>query len=319
MHKQLDWTDLQFVLAVADRGTLAAAGRALGVSHTTVLRRIAGLEAAFGVRLFDHLPSGYALTATGEEVLASARDLSEGIATLERRLAGRDLRLEGLVRVATLDTLMASLLPPILASFQAAHPGVELEVSGTIAMANLSRHDADVAIRVSSSPPETLVGRRLASVGMGICGDAPPASSDWTLAEWSAQRWIAPSDALAETNVARWMRTALPDAHVVLRADSAVAMAKAAEAGVGLAALPWYLAPAFFGVHWRALPVPLEAPAGLWVLSHRDLRRTPRVRAFTDFVCRELALHRSLIESGPHQSLGSAGLQAGSPGRRSKS
>lgn len=299
MHRHLDWTDLQYVLTVADRGTLAAAGRALGVSHTTVLRRIAGLEAAFGVRLFDRLPSGYALTATGEEVLASARELSEGIATLERRLAGRDLRLEGLVRVATLDTLMASLLPPVLAAFQVEHPGVELEVSGAVAMANLSRRDADVAIRVSSGPPETLVGRRLASVGMGICGDLAGEAPGWTLEEWSAQRWIAPSDALAETNIARWMRTALPDAQVVFRADSAVAMARAAQAGVGVAALPWYLAPAFPGLGWRDLPAPLEAPAGLWVLSHRDLRRTPRVRAFTDFVCRELALHRGLIESGP--------------------
>ena len=299
MHNRLDWTDLQYILAVADRRTLAAAGRALGVSHTTVLRRIASVEATFGVRLFDRLPSGYALTPAGEEVLAPARELSEGIATLERRLAGRDLRLEGLVRVATLDTLMAALLPPVLAAFQVEHPGVELEVSSAVAMANLSRRDADVAIRVSSSPPETLVGRRLASVGMGVCGDLPAGASDWTLDEWSAQRWIAPSDALAETNIARWMRTALPDAHVVFRADSAVAMAQAAESGVGLAALPWYLAPAFRGLGWRPLPVPLEAPAGLWVLSHLDLRRTPRVRAFTDFVCRELAGRRRLIESGP--------------------
>ena len=200
--------------------------------------------------------------------------------------------------MATLDTLMASLLPSVLAGFQARHPGVDLDVSSTVAMANLSRRDADVAIRVSSGPPDTLVGRRLASVGMGLCGALPPEASAWTLEEWSAQRWIAPSDALAETNIARWLRTALPDAHIVFRADSAVAMARAAQAGVGVAALPWYLAPAFPGPGWRPLPVPLEAPAGLWVLSHRDLRRTPRVRAFTDFVCRELALHRSLIESG---------------------
>lgn len=299
MHSRLDWTDLQYVLAVADRGTLAAAGRSLGVSHTTVLRRIRAVEDRFGVRLFDHLPTGYALTAVGQEALASARALSEDIAILERRLAGRDLRLEGLVRVATLDTLMASLLPPVLAAFHAEHPGVELEVSGGVAMANLSRHDADVAIRVSSAPPEALVGRRLASVGMGVCGDLPDEASSWSLEAWAAQRWIAPSDALAETNIARWMRTALPHVHVVFRADSAVAMARAAEAGVGVAALPWYLASAFPGLTWRPLPVPLKAPAGLWVLSHRDLRRTPRVRAFTDFVCRELAASRGLIESGP--------------------
>lgn len=298
MHKTLDWTDLQYVLAVADKGTLAAAGRALGVSHTTILRRIAALEATFGVRLFDHLPSGYALTAAGGDVLASARELSDAVAALERRLAGRDLRLEGLIRVTTLDTLMASLLPPILTAFQAEHPGVELEVSGATALANLSQRDADVAIRVASNPPETLVGRRLASVGMGICGDLPDRASGWSLEEWAAQRWIAPSDALAETNIARWMRTTLPAANIVFQADSALSMGWAVQAGAGIAALPWYLAPALPGLRWRALPAPLETPAGLWVLSHRDLRRTPRVRAFTDFVCRELALHRGMIEAG---------------------
>ena len=299
MHKTLNWTDLQYVLAVAEKGTLAGAGRALGVSHTTILRRIAAVEETFGVRLFDHLPSGYAVTAAGGEVLAPARELSGAVATLERRLAGRDLRLEGLIRVATLDTLMASLLPRILAAFQAEHPGVELEVSGATALANLSQRDADVAIRVASNPPETLVGRRLASVGMGVCGDLPDDVSDWGLQEWSARRWVAPSAALAETNIARWMRTALPAANIVFQADSALAMGWAVQAGVGVAALPWYLAPALPGLRWRPLPTPLESPAGLWVLSHRDLRRTPRVRAFTDFVCHELALHRSLIETGP--------------------
>jgi len=299
MHRRLDWTDLQYVLAVAEKGTLAAAARALGVSHTTVLRRIAAVEASFGVRLFDHLPSGYALTAAGEEVLAPARELSGAVAALERRLEGRDVRLEGLIRVATVDTLMASLLPPILGGFQSEHPGVEIEVSGATALANLSRRDADVAIRVASNPPETLVGRRLASVGMGVCGDLPDEASTWSLDEWSSQRWIAPSAALAETNIARWMRTALPAANIVFQADSALAMGWAVQAGVGVAALPWYLAPALPGLRWRSLPVPLEAPAGLWVLSHRDLRRTPRVRAFTDFVCRELALHQGLIETGP--------------------
>src|SRR3546814_6646114 len=89
MHKEIDWSDLQYVLAVARHGTLSAAARALGVSHTTVLRRLAHFEAAHGIRLFDRLPSGYALTAGGEELLAAARSVADVVTALERRLAGR--------------------------------------------------------------------------------------------------------------------------------------------------------------------------------------------------------------------------------------
>src|ERR1700730_3425997 len=94
MHR-IDWDDLRYVLAVAEYGSVAAGARALGVNHTTVLRPINALEAAPAVRLFERLPTGYALTAGGEELLAAARQMGEVVTALERRLAGQDLRLEG--------------------------------------------------------------------------------------------------------------------------------------------------------------------------------------------------------------------------------
>src|SRR3712207_1272522 len=118
MHSRIDWEDLRFVLAVADARSLAAAARALGVNHTTVLRRVVAFEERLGVRLFDRLASGYALTAGGEELLATARGMAEIVAGLERKLAGQDLRLEGTLRVTTTDTLMASILPSLLARFR---------------------------------------------------------------------------------------------------------------------------------------------------------------------------------------------------------
>ncbi len=296
MHKEIDWSDLQYVLAVARHGTLSAAARALGVSHTTVLRRLPHFEAAHGIRLFDRLPSGYALTAGGEELLAAARSVADVVTALERRLAGRDLRLEGLVRVTTLDTLMDSLLPPILAGFQAEHPAVRIELSVSARLANLTRRDADVAIRVSADPPGALVGRRIASVGMAIY-QARDAGAPLAEEDWAAQRWIAPSDTLSDTAVAGWMRRRLPQAQVVLQADSLLSMARAAAAGIGLAALPCYLGDAMPELRRASRgTVPLDRPGDLWVLTHEDLRRTARIRAFTEYASNGLSLLRGSID-----------------------
>src|SRR5688500_17425447 len=110
----MEWDDLRYVLALADAGSLAGAARALGVNHTTVLRRVGAFEKRLGLRLFERLPAGDVPTAGGEELIAAARRVDETVVALERRIAGQDLRLAGALRVTTTDTLMASLLPEIL-------------------------------------------------------------------------------------------------------------------------------------------------------------------------------------------------------------
>ena len=125
----MDWDDLRYVLAVADAGSLAGAARRLGVNHTTVLRRVAAFEEQLGLRLFERLPTGYMLTAGGEQVIAAARGIDVAVTTLERKLAGQDLRLAGSVRVTTTDTLMGSILPDILTEFRDSYPGIQVEIA----------------------------------------------------------------------------------------------------------------------------------------------------------------------------------------------
>lgn len=152
------------VLAVAEGASLAAAARILGVNHTTVLRRVNAFEARLGIRLFDRLPTGYALTTGGEELLGAARTMAETVNELARKLSGQDLRFEGALRVTTTDTLMVSVLPPILAAFRELHPGIRVEAMTQNSIANLTHRDADVAIRPVSQPQEILVGRRISGV-----------------------------------------------------------------------------------------------------------------------------------------------------------
>lgn len=294
-----EWDDLRYVLAVANAKSLAGAARALGVNHTTVLRRVSAFEKRLGLRLFERLATGYVLTAGGEELIATARHIEDTVTILERTLAGQDLRLSGAVRITTTDTLMGSVLPEILAQFRAAYPGIQLEVAVSNLMLNLSKRDADVAIRPAKDPPETLVGRRVAKVAFAIYASRAYVAQRGKIADkigdLRKQQWIVPDDSLAGTSVAQWMRAELPDVEISLRADSLVAMRQAAQAGLGLAALPCYLGDTSPDLHCVHPPVAAMETA-LWILTHDDLRHTARIRAFTEFAASAFARRRPLLE-----------------------
>ncbi len=292
---ELAWDDLRYVLAVADAGSLAGAARTLGVNHTTVLRRVDAFEKRLGLRLFERLPTGYVLTAGGEELIATARHIDDTVTNLERKLAGQDLRLSGAIRVTTTDTLMGSILPDILAAFRAAHPGISIEVALSNVMFNLTKRDADVAIRPASNPPKTLVGRRIAEIAHAIYGSPSYLAKHRKTEDLVAHQWVGPDDTLATTSIAQWMRSKLPGSEITLRADSLLGLRQAALAGLGLAALPCYLGdtcPGLVRVHRPIVAMQTE----LWILTHEDLRHTARIRTFTEFAAKALGRHRRLIE-----------------------
>ncbi len=292
----MNWDDLRIALSVAAEGSVASAARKLGLSHSTVLRRVAGFEKRLGLRLFERLPTGYAATQGGEELLSAAQRMGEIAAALELRLAGQDLRLTGGIRVTTTDTLMVTLLPELFAGFRQAYPGFVIDVAVSNQMFNITRRDADVAIRPANDPPEALVGRRVASAARAIYGGKQYAARGrLTLADLAVEPWLAPDDSLAQTSIAQWMQATLPGAEIVFRADSLVALADAAAAGLGLVALPCYLGDARPGLV-RVRPPIAEMATTLWLLTHPDLRRTARVRAFLDFAGDWLKQRRGLLE-----------------------
>lgn len=292
MHSLL-WTDLQHVLAVADHASLAAAARALGVNHTTVLRRVRAFEKSIGVKLFHRSPSGYALTAAGEEVATSARAMQETAQAIERKVAGRDLRLTGTVRVTTTDTFAVALVPRSLARFTAAHPGIELEMTTTTAMVNLTKRDADIAVRASRTPPPSLVGRRVASIAIALY--ASPAYLERVPARRVLEQhtWLGPDDSLSGSTIAKWM--AELGVKPVLRVDTLTALAYATAAGLGVAALPCYLGDTLPDLVRVRGPI-AEMNTDLWVLTHEDLKNTARIRAVTDHLVLTLGEDRALIE-----------------------
>ncbi len=278
MNEQgLAWDDLRLVLAVGDGGSLTAAAAALGVSHPTVFRRVNRIEARRGVRLFERARDGYGLTPAGEEVVALARRMAGDVTTLERRLAGRDLRPSGTVRLTTTDTLMLGPLPPLIAALRRREPDITVEIGMANAFLSLSKREADIALRPAAAPPAPLIGRRL-----GIIATAIYAPRDLgPVADPAMQPWVLPDDSLSALPAALWAAERRLDRRAAFRANSLLAMRAAAAEGLGLVILPCYVGDAEPRLVRLGDPLP-ELEGALWLLAHPDLRRVARVRAVLD-------------------------------------
>ena len=262
----LDWDDLRHFVALARRGTLSAAARALRVNHATVARRIASLETALGRTLFDRGADGYTLTAAGEAVLAEAGAMESAAAAIAE--GDGSGALTGWVRIATTRTLAdLVLVPRLLPALDARHPGLRVEVLADSRNVSLARREADLALRWARPRDGGAVARRLATVAHGLYG--------------SGDAVITYDEDGADLPEARWLRAARPGARVAFRSNSLVAQAEAVRAGLGVAVLPRFL-----GDRVGLSPCPAAAPPEreVWLLARGEVLRIPRVRAVADTV-----------------------------------
>ncbi|MCV2351517.1 LysR family transcriptional regulator [Paucibacter sp. Y2R2-4] len=278
-----NWDDLRYALAIAEAGSLNGAAKALGVQHTTVLRRLDALEQRLGARLFDRLRQGYTPTEAGELMAAQARQMRPAIAEMQRRILGRDLELQGSLRLTTAFIATLYLLPEALAAFRRSHPGIEVEVHENSNLVDMSRRDADVALRMNRVVPEHLVGRQVGEVRMRVYAlrGAPGLPQTVQPVEdlCAHYPWIGFDRERRSRFFDRWMLDHVADERIVMRIDllhPAVAMART---GVALALLPTLIE----GHEPDLLPVSEvlnEVSTPVWLLTHPDLRQTARVRAF---------------------------------------
>jgi DNA-binding transcriptional LysR family regulator len=294
----LEWDNLRHALAVGSAGSISGAARALGVNHTTVLRRLEALEAQLGTRLFDRQRGGYLPTEAGLVLLEQARHMATRAEEVERQVLGRDRELTGSMRVTTAFVLMDHLLPQPLADFARAYPGIEVEMVENAVLADLSstsaaaapqrgRREADVALRLSANVAEHLVGREL---GMTQCRvyalrGAPDLPQDLTPVPEliRAAPWVAFERDASGRIYDRWMREHLAHADVRLRVDIFNAKAAMLRTGIGVGVLPTFMQDKHPELVAVSEPIP-ELAAPVWMLTHPDLRRTARVRAFMQFV-----------------------------------
>lgn len=292
-----DWNDLRLILAIMRNGSLTGAAKDLGVNHSTAFRRLGALEERIGVRLFERMPGGiYAPTAAGGRSAAAAEVVETEMAALDREIAGRDHRLTGRLRVTSSETFAYRLLTGQIAQFRAKQPGIAVELILDNRVLSLSRREADIALRVTRPREGDLYGRKLSDIGWTAYGSpdllAEGAAWEELLKTGPVIGW---EEGTADITAAEWLAREVPPEAIVYRSNSVLNQFHAARAGVGLAVLPCYLGdpePALT----RAVATPLkELTRELWIVTHADLKRTARVRAFFDVVVDGLAGQRSLL------------------------
>lgn len=282
MAAGVQWSDLQFFLAVCERGSIGAAAKQLRVNHSTVLRRLASLERALDVRLFDRLPGGYLPTVQGQALAASLAGVTEQVDAAQRRVGGGNLELSGTLRLTAPDTLVGLLLPH-LATFRTAHPQLRLELIVNNSFLNLTRREADVAVRGSNRPDEHLLGRRVGRLQTALYASAVYLEMLGPRHDESDYGWVGPDASLAHLESAKWLRRHVADERIALRVDHLIAAADAVAAGIGVGWLLCPLAAARPGLK-QLRPPQAEFDTQIWVLSHPDLRPVTRVRALTEFL-----------------------------------
>lgn len=261
-------------LARTARPTVAAA--TLNIHLATLYRRLKDLEREAGTPLFQRLGGRYSPTPLGSELARAASAIQVNLAEAQRRMAGGEQRLEGRITITTADSLVP-LVTAMLPAFHRRYAGVRFDLRVSNDFADMARYEAEVAIRPTRSPPETLVGRRAGSFGYGIyvatgAAEDPP--------------WITLDDSLAAIPASRWLSGRMSDDEILLRVNSMWSAAAAAAAGLGKALLPTYLA-RHFGLRACGEPV-AELESEVWLLIHPDLRHTPRIQAFMEFAASDL-------------------------------
>ncbi len=298
MMQSSDWNDWRHFLAIAREGNLAAAARRLGVNHTTVYRRLNAMESRLGVRLFERLPAGYQLTEAGETLLLSAEQVEQEVAAAEMRLAGQDLRPSGTIRLTTTEDLMVGFLQPHLAAFQRAQPQIRLDVSVGNQLFDLTRREADIAIRPTDKPPEHLIGRNLGAIGWAVYGAGSYLRSHGRPSQPSdlaRHRIVTFGELLAGIGPSRWMTRLAGNQKIVLRSDSLLIQLGAVREGMGIGLLPCFLADGERRLK-RLMGPFTDQTAGCWLLTHPSLRQVARVSAFMQFMAQAVAEDQSRLQ-----------------------
>ena len=284
------WDELRIFLAVGKAGSLAGAARKLDVSHPTVFRRIRNLEGRLGVRLFERSRNNYALTPAGEELITVAELVDADITAVERRIAGQDLRPFGTVRVTLPDTLLFGFLSPLFAKFRSGHPEITLEVVVSNELLNISKRDADVAIRPSKLIPENLVGRKISNLGMAVYRHRESQTDINEPGDYARAPWIGLDHSLSWLPMAKWMSRNGLEESIVYRTNTLLGCFEAARNKIGLSVLPCLLGDGE-GELVRLGNLIEELESELWLLTHPDLRNVARIRTFLDYMSEALRPH----------------------------
>ena len=294
----IDWDDLKHFLAVARHGSTTAAGRALNIDQSTVQRRLVHLEKSIGQPLVERHPSGYRLTAYGQQLLPHAQRVEQSITALQQVIQASSRELTGVIRLTCPEPIVSRITrSKLLARLAAMHPRLQVEFVMSDHYVDLRKGEADVALRSGDTVDGELVGKKVADSLWAVYG-----SRDYLAqhgqpsgpAQFGQHAWIGFDSSMANHRATQWLRDVAPDARVVATSGSVLGTVHSVKAHVGLAALPTALGDAEPDL--VRVMGPIHELTRSWrILTTRQLRRTPRVSAFFDFAASEAATLRSIL------------------------
>ena len=288
----MDWNDLKCFTVLASTGTLSAAARQLKVDHSTIARRIATLEQDLGARLFDRLPRGYALTPDGKRLVEQAMRVEEEVFALERLAQGRE-GAAGMVRISAPPGFAGHFLAPRLTALRKRHPAIHIELSGDMETANLSRREADVALRLARPDCNSLVARRVGLIGFGLFG-APTYVETRPRGDWD---FIGYEETLDHVPQQKWLHGFSGAKPLVFRSNDLTSLINATRAGMGVAVLPFFMVPIQVGlVRLEEDSALAPQPRDLWMVAHSDVRRSPTIRIVMDHLVELIDRDRAFLE-----------------------
>jgi DNA-binding transcriptional LysR family regulator len=295
---KLDWNDLRYFLAVARHGSTVAAARALATNQSTVQRRLAALERSIGKPLATRSPSGYRLTELGRDLVSHAECVEQAVLAFEQRLQSAARQVSGVLRVACPEPIVYRITrSPLLERFKAKHPELRIEFVMSDKYVDLSKGEADVALRSGDTDDGELVGRKIADSFWAVYASEAYVAQHGKperVEDLARHLLIGLDESMAKHRAAVWLLRVAPDARIVARNNSVLGLMYAVKSGVGVAPLPTALGDNEPGLV-RVLG-PIAELARIWrLLAHPDVRRTPRVSAFFDFIDGEVEALKPIL------------------------
>ena len=286
----MNWDDTRIFLALCREQTLRGAARALGVDQATVGRRLASLEHALGATLFLRTSRGYSLTAAGEVAMAAALNMESSAAELQRQILGMDDRMSGVVRVTTTDSFAIDVVIPAIARLHRAQPGIEVQLQASTQLLNLSKREADIAVRTLKPENPDLIVRRVARWSSAIF-----ASADYVQARGVPE----PGTAFAGHDLVLYQpyldsgkevtlgSEPITHGRIAMTCTSGLLVRRALINGLGIGEVPLPFGAADGLVRlWPARECP---PYDIWLVTHKDVRHTARVRVVIDAIAEAFA------------------------------
>lgn len=293
-----DWNDLKYFVAVARHGSTLAAGRALKVDQSTVQRRLGELERRIGRQLVARHPTGYRLTAFGEQMLAHAERVEQAVNDFAQQLEASQRAVEGVIRVTCPEPIVNRITQSsLLERFRARHPGLQVEFVMSDRYLDLMKGEADVALRSGDTDDGELVGRRVADSLWAVYASRTYIQRHGQperVEDLEVHALVGFDETMAKHRAAVWLHKVAPNGRIVARNNSVLGLLYSVKAGMGVAPLPTALGDAEPDLVRLLGPIP-ELKRIWRLLTRPDLRHTPRVAAFFDFIVEEIETLRPIL------------------------